>query len=310
MEKARIRSIEPEDRFEVAELIYASLNVWYRLHGAPAIFKGGPQVTEAFYDVYEALDPGCAVVAENPRTGRLMGSCFYHPRKHHVSLGIMNVHPNYFGQGVGGALLREIVDYTDRNGYKALRLTQSAMNLDSFSLYNKAGFVPRCAYQDMHVQVPESGMKESVAGVDRVRDAKPEDIPSLAALEMEVSGITREQDYQYLIENREGFWHGSVLEGPGGRLDGFLFSSGHPAFNMLGPGVARSEAAMAPLILNELNHHRGRSPVFLIPVEEEELVRRLYGWGARNCELHFCQVRGEFQPFRGVNMPTFLPETG
>jgi hypothetical protein len=44
-------------------------------------------------------------------------------------------------------------------------------------------------------------------------------------------------------------------------------------------------------------------------VEKEKLVRRLYDWGARNCELHFCQVRGEFQPYRGVNLPTYLPES-
>src|SRR5215217_1810706 len=160
-----------KDRSEVADLIYASINTWYRLRGMPQIFNGGPKVTDVFFEVYHALEPGCAVVAENRDTGRLMGSCFYHPRKHHVGLGIMNVHPNYFGQGVGRELLRFIIDFTDRNGLPALSLTQSALNLDSFSLYNKAGFVPRCAYQDMIIAVPADGMKHAVAGTDRVRPA-------------------------------------------------------------------------------------------------------------------------------------------
>ena len=56
--------------------------------------------------------------------------------------------------------------------------------------------------------------------------------------------------------------------------------------------------------------HRGRSPVFLVPVACEQLVKTLYGWGARNCEIHFCQVRGKFEGFDGVAMPTFMPETG
>ena len=116
MKPVRLRPMTAADRFEVAELIYASINVWYQKHGRPPIFVGGPRVTEVFYDVYNALEPGCAVVAENPETGRLMGSCFYHPRKHHVSLGIMNVHPNYFGLGVGRALLQYIIDFTDRHG--------------------------------------------------------------------------------------------------------------------------------------------------------------------------------------------------
>ena len=129
MKSIPLRTATPEDRAEIAELIYASTNAWYQLRGMPRIFSGGPETTEVFREVYDSLEPGCCVVAENPRTGRLTGSCFYHPRPQHVSLGIMNVHPNYFGRGVARALLDYIIDYTDRRGYKALRLTQSALNL-------------------------------------------------------------------------------------------------------------------------------------------------------------------------------------
>jgi GNAT superfamily N-acetyltransferase len=305
-----LRPIRPEDRSEVAELIYSSINYWYRTHGAPEIFQGGPRVTEIFYDVYNDLTPGCNVVAVNPQNGRIMGSCFYHPRQHHVSLGIMNVHPNYFGRGVGRQLLQQIIDYTHRNGYNSLRLTQSAINIDSFSLYNKAGFVPRYAYQDMITQVPQSGMNRTVEGLDRVRDATVADVPAMAALEMEVSGISREPDYRYCIENRRGIWHVSVIEGPRGTLDGFMISCAHVVMNMLGPCVARTEQDAAALILRELDQHKGRAPVCLVPMDKVALVRQMYQWGARNCEMHFCQVYGKFQPFRGVNMPTFLPETG
>ena len=82
------------------ELICVSTNTWYQLRGRQRVFPCGPESTAIFFDVYESRDAGCGVVAENPGNGRLMGSCFYHPREHHVSLGIMNVHPNYFGRGV------------------------------------------------------------------------------------------------------------------------------------------------------------------------------------------------------------------
>ena len=94
-----------------------------------------------FPETYEALDPGCTLVAEHPRTGRLMGSCFHHPRETHVSLGIMNVHPAYFGMGVARRLLRAITDDADARGLP-VRLVSSAFNLDSYSLYTRAGFVP------------------------------------------------------------------------------------------------------------------------------------------------------------------------
>src|SRR5438477_3290703 len=133
----QIRTASDQDASELAELICVSLNYWYQTHARSPVFSRGPQDAEVFYEVYSQLDPGCALVAENERTGRLMGSCFYHPREHHVSLGIMNVHPNFFGHGVASTLLRRIVQFSESQR-KPLRLTQSAMNLDSFSLYTQA----------------------------------------------------------------------------------------------------------------------------------------------------------------------------
>ena len=301
-----VRPMTPADRSEVADLICVSINYWYRIHGGSDIFPGGPADAVVIFDVYQSLDPGCGVVAQHPETGRLMGSCFVHPRETHVSLGIMNVHPNYFGRGVARRLLRHITDFADRLG-KPVRLVSSAMNLDSFSLYTRAGFVPRRAYQDMFLAVPESGLKQlPTAGV---RPATMADVPAIAALEEELCGIRREGDFRYFVENRAGFWHLSVCEGDGGRLDGFMASCGHRACNMIGPGLARDSAQAGALLLAELNQQRGRRPVFLLPVDCAELVAQAYQWGARNCETHFHQVRGECPPLRGVNMPTFLPES-
>src|SRR5262249_3241159 len=155
--------------------------------------------------------------------------------------------------------------------------------------YNRAGFVPRHVFQDLFLPVPAAGMKGTVAGADRVRQATTADVPAMAALELEISGISREQDYRYCIDNALGFWHAAVYEGPRGDIDGFMISSAHPALVMLGPCLARTEMEAAALILRELDVHRGRAPVFLVPADRPRLVRQMYDWGARNCELHFCQ---------------------
>ena len=304
-----LRAMGEGDRNEVADLICVSTNFWYRASGKPAIFAAGPAACLLFCDVYEALDPGCCVVAEDPATRRLMGSCFYHPRETHVSLGIMNVHPNYFGGGVAGRLLRFMTDLADRDG-KPTRLVSSAMNLDSFSLYTRAGFVPVAAFQDMVIDSPpeQADFVGSLAG--RVRTARAEDLPAICDLEWRVSHIRREKDYRHFVANPEGIWHLSVFEGDRGIVDGFLASVAHPGSNMLGPGVATSDEVAEALILAELRHHRGRRPVFLVPADRPRLVRRMYELGARNLEIHFCQVRGRFDPFDGVVMPTFMPETG
>ncbi len=309
MDSLHLRQMTADDQSEVSELIYASINAWYGLRGMGQPFQGSPQVTAVFYQVYSGIGTSRCVVAENRRTSRLMGSCFYHPRQSHVGLGIMTVHPNYFGHGAGREMLKYICDFTDREGYRALRLTQSALNLDSFSLYNRSGFVPYQAYQDMMLQVPEGGLPQPPPGLEQVREARLEDVPAMAALELQVSGVTREEDYRFCIENSLGFWHVSVYESSPGNIEGFLASSAHPAFNMLGPGVMQTEAAAAPLIFSELDLHRGKSPILILPVDQSQLVQMMYSWGARNCELHFCQVRGEYQPYKGINMPTFLLET-
>jgi GNAT superfamily N-acetyltransferase len=307
MATVQIRKMTKADRVEVSELINFSTNHWYQTHGHAPVFRGGPAGTAVFFDVYEALDPGCGIVAIHPN-GRVAGSCFYHPRETHVSLGIMNSHPSYAGSGVAHALLAWIIEFAERKG-KPVRLVSSAMNLDSFSLYTRAGFVPRAAYQDMFLAVPKGGLKSRPPGVKRVRPARLADVPAIGTLEMELSGIRREKDYRYFIRNRAGFWHASVVEGDGGRVDGFCASSSHPGCNMIGPGIARGPEEAAALLWTELDRQRGRTPVFLVPVECTLLVQTAYAWGARNCEMHYSQVRGAFQPFRGINLPTFLPET-
>jgi GNAT superfamily N-acetyltransferase len=309
MANIELRTMGDEDWGEVAALIYDSTNAWYVAHGRPPVFTGAPNSLTLFCAVYEQLDPGCCVVAEDRQAGRLAGSCFYHSRSTHVSLGIMNVHPDYFGQGVGSQLLRYVTEVADRDD-KPMRLVSSALNLDSYSLYNRAGFVPRLVYQDLIMQVPDSGLEQRVQGSNRVRQATQHDLAGMGELEWELNHIRREKDLRHFVENPDGIWHVSVIEGPAGGLDGFLVSVAHPALHALGPGVMRTEAEAAALVLAELNQHRGHQPVWLVPADCLRLVQQMYAWGARNCELHLAQTRGEWQPPQGLVMPTYMPETG
>jgi GNAT superfamily N-acetyltransferase len=309
MAQLQLRTMRGDEWPAVAEVICSSIRAWYAAAGKPGRFPGGPASCLLFPQVYEALDPGCCVVAEDPASGRLAGCCFYHPRETHISLGIMNAHPDYFRRGVARDLLRYVCGVADAAG-KPMRLVSSAMNLDSFSLYTRAGFTARAVFHTMTLSVPAGGWGPACAGSSRVRAARLGDLDAMAALEWEVSRIRRESDHRHFLENRMGIWHVSVIENPSTGIDGFLVSVKHAASNMLGPGVMRSEADAAPLILAELDHHRGGSPGFLVPATCGGLVRQLYAWGARNSEIHLFQARGAAEPFRGVVMPTFMPETG
>ncbi|MEC9003135.1 MAG: GNAT family N-acetyltransferase [Planctomycetota bacterium] len=304
----QLRSMTAADREEVARLIFHSTNRYYESIGRDAIFTGDELDTGVMIDVYDQLDPGQAIVAVDDSSQQVIGSCFVHPRETHVSLGIMNSHPDHFGRGVARALLAHIIELAQAQD-KPVRLVSSCLNLDSYSLYTRAGFVPFCTFQDMYLQVPESGLAVEPPAGHRVRPANEGDLEAMAAIEQELSGITRMNDYRYFLQNPDQLWHVSVVEGETG-IDGFLVSCGAAAFNMLGPGVARGEDQAAALIHAELNQYPGRMPVFLVPVAGGDLVQRLYSWGARNCEMHVAQAHGSFTLPRGVTMPTFLPETG
>jgi len=306
-----LRPLTDDDRNAYSHMLHRAFNTWYGARGWPSDYFGcTPEQAGIFLDIYGDISPGRSVAAFDPGSGEIMGACFYHPREHHVSLGIMSVSPDYFRRGVGRAMVNHIVDFTESNQYPALRLVGSAINMDSFSLYNRSGFVPRGSYHDMVIAVPAEGLAVDYPLRKQVRDATLADLDAMAALEMEVSGISRVSDYRYAIENRRGVLHAQVFENSDGSLEGFMISIQCHALNMLGPCVARSEKVTLALLLQATEHFRGQVPLFVIPMDKRELVETLYAWGARNVETHLFQVRGKFQPFNGVSLPSFLPETG
>ncbi|MDH5738479.1 MAG: GNAT family N-acetyltransferase [Gammaproteobacteria bacterium] len=306
------RPLKTQDIPEHTDLLYSSFNSWYWKHGWGRDYFGcSSQETSIFYDIYNDLTPGCSIAAFDNKTNRMMGSCFYHPREKHVSLGIMSVHPNYGCRGVGRKLVDYILDYTRDNGYKSCRLVSSAINMDSFSLYNRAGFIPRMTYQDMIINVLNEDLDNfRVNGEESVRDARIDDIGAMGDLEMAVSNIRREIDYRYAIENPRDVLHASVYENDQKNIDGFMISVKHPALNMLGPCLARTEEVAIALIKNELERFKGTVVLFSVPMEKRAMVEQMYSWNAINVETHLKEVWGEFTNFNGISMPSFLPETG
>ncbi|TAL24786.1 MAG: GNAT family N-acetyltransferase [Nitrospirae bacterium] len=306
-----LRPLLDSDVSEYAEMLYTSFNAWYWKHGWGKDYFGcKPEETAIFFDIYNDLTPGHSIAAFDNNTGRIMGACFYHPREYHVSLGIMSVHPDYWRRGVGKAMVDHILKFTQENNYKACRLVGSAINMNSFSLYNRSGFIPRVVHNDMVINVSSDNPYSHVPGEDRVRDAVIDDIAGMGDLEMEISGIRREIDYRYAIKTPRSVLHASVYENDQQGIGGFMISVKHSALNMMGPCVARTEEIALALIRRELERFRGTWVLFVVPVEKRKIVEQLYKWGAVNVETHLKQVWGEFQPFKGVNMPSFLPETG
>ena len=307
-----LRPLASADHEAAARLLHRSLVQWYQSRlGQGARFGDSPEPFRLFPEVYAALDPGEAIAAHDTASGDLLGVCFVHPRKTHVAVGIVATAPEAQGRGLARALLTSVLAQARRDRLP-VRLVSSLLNLDSFSLYSRLGFVPHTLYQDLALAVPAGGLSgPPPPGADRVRTVTdPAEAGRLAAFELEWQGIHREPDYAFFLRNTVGAWRVWALENAAGALDGFLVASHHPSCVMLGPGVARDETAAAALLWRALDALRGRCPVFLVPCAAAGLVRACYAWGARNVELHAAQALGPVPPARGLAFPTFLPESG
>jgi len=308
MKEFEIRPLTAADWTSQADLIYRSLNTWYREHRGFDLVTGPVDSMLLFPKVYESLDPGCCLTAVDPDNGRMAASCFYHPRKTHLSLGMMNVHPDYFGKGAGSAVLRRIIETAQKKGLP-VRLVSSAMNLESFALYNRYGFKPFQFFQDMTLPIPSGGFSIDPPQGMTIRDAAEEDIPAAAALEKEMCGIEREEDWRFFRENAHRIWGLSVCVDSEGAVCGACASVCDPGSHMIGPGIARSEVVMGALIQYEANRYPGKTPVVLIPSDAVSLRRTLFALGGRICEMHITQVLGEAQKPAGIVLPSFMPET-
>ena len=298
------RSMRSGEENAIASLIYESTNSWYQKKLGYKLFTGDPEDCRIFPDTYEALDSGCCVVAEID--GKIAGSCFYHPRDTHFGLGIMNVAPEFASQGVAKGLLDQVIE---KAGDHPIRLVSSALNLDSFSLYTRAGFVPVAVYQDM--MIPQDKPLPPPPGIaGSIRPATMGDLFHMADLEFEIAGIRRGKDLAHILKDPGGPWKTYVHVDAAGKVDGWLTSIDQPGCRMIGPGVMRDDGGALALLHVQLSQTRGGAPVFLVPTHEFTMVAELYHWGARNVEIHFAQVRGASVPPSGVIIPSFLPESG
>lgn len=293
----------------IARLLHRALVDWYQSRlGQGARFGDSHDPFTLFPEVYEALDPGECVTART-ESCEIVGVCFSHERETHISVGIVATAPDAAGRGIAKQMMSLVLDKAKRLG-KPARLVSSLLNLDSFSLYTRLGFVPGAIFQDLLITVPETGMTVAApAGIDLVHEAELVDAPRLAEFEHAQQGIRREKDFAFFLRNEVGSWRALVSEAADKTVNGFLAMSMHPSFTMIGPGVAADEATAIALLWKALDGLRGKTLVFLAPCAAAALVRTAYAWGARNVELHVAQSTAPVAGAKGIVFPTFMPET-
>lgn len=297
------------DHEPIARLLHRALVHWYESRlGQGSRFGDSHEPFMLFPDVYESLDPSECVTARTD-SGEILGVCFSHERETHVSVGIVATSPDAGGRGIAKKMMLLVLEKAKRLG-KPARLVSSLLNLDSFSLYTRLGFVPGAIFQDLLITVPDTGLTAvAPAGIEHVREAVWADAPRIADFEQSQQGIRREKDFAFFVRNEVGAWRLLVSEAADGSVNGFLGMSTHSSCTMIGPGVAADEETAIALLWQALDGMRGKTLVFLAPCAAATLVRTAYAWGARNVELHVAQSTTPVVGAKGIVFPTFMPET-
>jgi len=289
MSDTTLTTVLPGQAEAVGTLVYEAFKEIAERHNFEPAFST-PQLAQLFvrllvqtegYGSYLLLDDGRPVACN-----------FGDERDEVVGVGPVAVAVDRQGRGLGRRVMEALLERADRNGFRSVRLLQSAYNAQSFSLYHNLGFDVMDLFANVRGR-PNDGQQP----VDSVREYTPADLEACDALHRDVLSVSRRHD----IESMAGLATPLVVEREG-EVAGYLTRfPGEQTF--ITHGVARDEAALRDLIVGA-----GRSAPgdlhLLISTSHAETLR----WAMRQrfelLELDSYMVRGEYQPPLGAWVPS------
>ena len=260
--------MEPGDAHEVAELVYGSINVWYRDNGHPEIrFQGGPAVAGVFYETYGDLDARRGhVVAVNRGERPDRGLVLLPPAADARRARDHERPPELLRRGGGQGAPRPRLRLHGRE-----RLPRAPADLERAQprlvlALHEIRLRPATRLPGHVGRRPRGGARRlrprgASACAPRASPTRRRWRRSSSRSRASAAGPTT----RYAIENARGHWHAAVLEGSEGGIDGYVISSGSQAMNIVGPLVARTEDDAIALLARELDRYRGRAPLALVP---------------------------------------------
>lgn len=209
--------------------------------------QNGWNQLEADWHRLLVLEPGGAFVAEGD--GGVIGTagCTVFGPVAWVSMVLVD--KGQRGQGIGTALMRQVLGYLDGRGVRSIRLDATPLGR---AVYEKVGFTAE--YELTRFEgVLSAG--EPVPGVGPVR---PEDVDEVRQLDRRVTGTDRGK----FLDRLYGEWPETArLVRRGGRAIGFRLARRGARAVLLGPCIA--ERGAGPLLLDDARHLLAGRPLFI-----------------------------------------------
>jgi predicted N-acetyltransferase YhbS len=280
-----IREGRPEDAAECGRICYEAFHAIATAHNFPPDFPSVEVGVGALSGMLAR--PGVyGVVAEED--GRILGSNFLAERGAVSGVGPITVDPTVQNKGVGGLLMRAVMERSAAKGFAGIRLVQAGYHTRSLSLYSKLGFDVREHLSCM--KGPE--INETVDGY-AVRPAAPGDIDACNALCTAVHGFPRGGELADAIAGGAA----RVVERDG-RITGYATPIGFAAH-----AVCETTDDLKALIAAAST---SQGPGFLVPSRNGSLMRWCLGKGLRVTQPLTLMTMGLYSEPQGAWLPSIL----
>lgn len=223
------------------------------------------------------------------RDGRPVGSNFLSLMDPVAGLGPITIDCSCQGQGIGRALMRDVIDYARRNGIEQVRLFQDSFNVASLSLYASLGFDVKAAAAFMQA-APAAQADHSVRSVTAA------DLSSIEELCKRIYKHSRRNE----VAAAAPYGFAAFLREREGRVAGYLIPG------IFGHGMAETEEDALALIGEAARRVPPPFARFFCPLSEGSFYRKALQAGCRAIKVMNYMTLGPYQHPDEVWMPSVL----
>ena len=205
-------------------------------------------------------------------------------------VGPITVECSHQGEGIGRALMEDVLRHARDTGVERVRLVQDSFNMTSLALYASLGFETKHPLAYM-TAVPNEAPDPTV------RPATERDLAAVAELSTSVYKVSRRNDVAAFM--RGGPFQPFVRE-RGGRVVGYF------TLGPIGHGVAETQDDMLALVQEAARLNPPEMRHCFCPLREGDLYRKFLEAGFRNTKVMNLMTLGPYDEPDGVWMPSVV----
>jgi GNAT superfamily N-acetyltransferase len=258
----RRRSYATTDRamIEIREMTEADISLGMRLSRA----EGWNQTAADWLRFLKLQPGGCFVAEEGGLPVATVTTCVF---QRVAWIGMMLVHKESRGRGIGRALMERALQWLDEQGVVSVRLDATAMGKP---MYEKLGFEPQFDIGRFAGQVSDAIARPPTALADKIC------LDEICALDRAAIGYDRTRLIRALLSEKDAW--ANVMRSSD-RLLGYVSTRAGSIATFVGPCAAETPTAGRQLLAGALRVTAGRQVFVDVPLDNRPAVETVDSTG-------------------------------